>query len=71
MGKLIDQVRMDKTAFSVGSLDDAPHDRSYWLARSDTERLAGIELLRQGFYGYDPAIARLQRVLEVAELGED
>ena len=69
MGKLRDELRMDKTVFSLGTLSEAPRDRLYWLSRSDMERLAGIEFLRQALYGYDPATARLQGVLEIAELG--
>jgi hypothetical protein len=71
MTRLIDESRMDKRVFSTGSLHDEPRDRAYWLSRPDTERLAGIEFMRQALYGYDPATARLQRVLEIAELGED
>jgi hypothetical protein len=71
MGRLVNESRMDKTAFSSGSIQDEPHDREFWLSQSDTQRLAGIEFMRQVLYGYDPATARLQRVLEVAELGED
>jgi hypothetical protein len=64
----ISQVRMDKTAFSVGRLTDEPDDKAYWLTKSPQERWQAIELLRQLNYGYDPATARLQRVLELAEL---
>jgi hypothetical protein len=71
MGRLIDEYRMDKTAVSVGSLTDEPRDREYWLSKSDSERLGGIEFMRQVLYGYDPATTRLQRVLEVVELGAD
>ena len=71
MGRQVTESRMDKTAFSSGSIHDEPRDREYWLSQSDTQRLAGIEFMRQVLYGYDPATARLQRVLEVVELGED
>jgi len=71
MGRLVTEFRMDETAFSCGLIHDEPRDQEYWLSQSDTQRLAGIEFMRQVLYGYDPATARLQRVLEVVELGED
>jgi hypothetical protein len=61
-------MRVDRTAFSVVNLDQADDDVSYWLTRPPAERLRALELLRQTLYGYDPATARLQRVLEIAEL---
>lgn len=64
----ISNVRMDRTAFSVASLADESDEREYWRGKSPRERLEAVELLRQMNYGYDPATARLQRVLEVAEL---
>ena len=59
--------RMDKTAFSVGSLHEDSDEKAYWLSRSPEERLEAIEILRQVAYGYDPATSRLSRVLEVVE----
>ena len=64
----ISQVRMDKTAFSVVSLADEADDKEFWHSKSPQERLETMELLRQLNYGYDPATARLQRVLAIAEL---
>jgi len=64
---LVDTVRMDKTAFSVGSLSDEGDDRAYWLSKTPEERLAALELMRQIAYGYDPSTTRLQRVLSVAQ----
>jgi hypothetical protein len=58
-------IRLDKTAFSVTSLTEED-ERAFWHARTPAERLAALELLRQVTYGYDPATARLQRVLAVA-----
>jgi hypothetical protein len=59
--------KVDRTALSVGSLADETADRLYWVSRTPQERVAAVELLRQIMYGYDPATARLQRVLEPAE----
>ena len=64
----IDSVRIDRTAFSVVSLFEADAiDKAYWLAQSPQARLEALELMRQVAYGYNPATARLERVLEVVE----
>jgi len=60
--------RMDKTALSVVSLDEADDDLEYWLSKTPLERLEALELTRQILYGYDPDTTRLQRVLTIAEL---
>ena len=62
---LVDKVRMDKTAFSVGSLGDEGDEKAYWQSKTPEERLAAVELMRQIIYGYDPSTTRLQRVLSV------
>ncbi len=60
--------KLDRTAFSVVSLEEADNDEmSYWLSKTPYERLDALETLRQIFYGYDPSTVRLQRVLEVTE----
>lgn len=66
----VDLVRLDKTAFEVfSSFEEADAaDREYWHSRTPEERLEAVELMRQSAYGYDPATARLQRVLEIAQL---
>jgi len=61
-------IRIDKTNFSVSSLLDDSNDKLYWLSKTPKERLTATELLRQIKYGYDPTTARLQRILEVADL---
>jgi hypothetical protein len=43
-------------------------DRIYWHSKTPAERLAAAEQLRQAAYGYDPATARIQEVIEIAEL---
>jgi hypothetical protein len=62
-----DPKKLDKTAFSVGSLLDESDEKQYWLNQTPAERLAAIEQIRILIYGYHPSTARLQRVLEVAE----
>lgn len=64
----ISSVTLDKTAFSIASLTDEPDEKEFWWDKTPQERLRTIELLRQLNYGYDPATARLQRVLAVDEL---
>jgi len=59
--------RLDKTVFSVVSLEEADSDeKEYWLSKTPYERLQYMELLRRINYGTS-AVARLQRVFEVAE----
>ena len=62
------ELKVDRTKLSVARLDDPDDSLAYWLSRPVEERLQGIELLRQTFYGHTEASARLQRVLEVAKL---
>lgn len=64
----LDSVRMDKTAFAVNSIDDESDEKQYWLSKPPIERMHAVELMRQVLYGYNPITARLQRVLETAEL---
>ena len=56
---------LEKGAFSVASLEDESDERAFWRTRSPRERFLVVEYLRQMAYGYHPAAARLQRVLEV------
>ena len=71
MSDLVQSSKMDKTVMSVTSLGDESADREFWLSKTPQERWAAVEFMRQVAYGYDPATARLQRVLAVVELGED
>ena len=64
----VDRTSLDRSAFSIGSLDDDREEVEYWRARTPEERMEALELMRQIIYGYDPATTRLQRVFEVAEL---
>lgn len=65
--RLVDTTRMDKTAFSVGTLGDEGDEKAYWLSKTPEEHLAAVELMRQIAYGYDPSTTRLQRVLSVTQ----
>lgn len=64
---LIDTLRLDKTAFSVGTLSEQGDDRAYWATKTPAERLQALEFMRQVKYGYDPATTRLQRVFTIAQ----
>lgn len=64
-------LKMDKTALSIVPLEAEGDDVIYWRSRTPNERLEALEFLRQASFGYDPATARLQRVLEVVELKRD
>jgi hypothetical protein len=66
----VSNATMDKTAFSIVSLTDESDEKEYWQTKTPQERLETVEILRQMNYGYDPATARLQRVLTVVELKE-
>ena len=59
--------KLDRTAFSAGSLLEPSDEKAYWLSKSPYERLKAVELMRQIVYGYDPSTTRLQRVFEVAQ----
>lgn len=63
----LDSVKIDRKAFSVGSLLEPSDERAYWLSKTPYERLQAAELMRQVVYGYDPSTTRLQRVLEIAQ----
>jgi hypothetical protein len=61
--------KFEKTIKSFDSHEALKADeRAFWLSKTPLERLEALELLRQTFYGYDPATARVQRILRVLEL---
>jgi hypothetical protein len=55
----MDDFRLDKTVFSVGSRRDPDDSLEYWLSRPPVERLRALEALRQAFYGYTTDTGRL------------
>jgi len=64
--------RIDRSTLTVTSIDGAEADDiDYWMNKTPTERVEGIEYLRRWLYGDSQVDQRLQRVLEFAELGED
>ena len=58
---------VNRTAVVITSLHAASDENAYWLSRTPRERLQHVELLRRINYG-NRAAARLQRILEVAQL---
>ena len=65
---LLQDMRMDKSRFSVADLADESDEAAYWQAQTPQARLEALELMRQVKYGYDPSTARLERLFEVAQL---
>lgn len=66
MQKEFEDIKLNKSSFSVSSLSDQTNDKDFWLKTGPNERLRHIELLRKINYGHR-ASARLQRFFEVAE----
>ena len=64
----MDMPRLDKTRLTISSLDEFIEEKKYWLSRSKADRLNAIEINRRMIYGTDRTAARLQRILETAEL---
>jgi len=67
---LINKLRMDKTVFSIGTLEEQGDDREYWASKTPEERLQALEFMRQVMYGYDPDTPRLQRVFTIAKCAQ-
>lgn len=60
-------MKVDRTALVITSLCESD-EKQHWRLKTPDERLQALELMRQIIYGYDPATARLQRVLEITQL---
>jgi hypothetical protein len=67
----LDSLKLDKTTLTVASLVDPPDEKTYWHAKSLSERLQAVEMLRHLNYGRRQSTARLQRVLEVTQRTSD
>jgi hypothetical protein len=64
--------RIDRRHLKLTTFDEAEADDiDYWMSKTPTERIEGIEYLRRWLYGDDQVDAGLQRVLATARLGED
>ena len=60
--------KIDKSAFSIGSIHDEGDEKEYWLSKSPQERIEAIEIMWQIIYGYKPSNDQLQRFFEITEL---
>jgi hypothetical protein len=64
--------RLDKSHFGFTTLDEAEADDvDFWINKTPAERIEGIEYLRRWLYGDTQVDARLQRVFQFAQFGED
>jgi hypothetical protein len=59
--------KIQRNVFAVLNLHEAD-DREDWHNRSFAERIEAIEFMRKAMFGHDRVSARLQRVLEIADL---
>lgn len=64
----IEDLRLDRSAFSVVTLGEPDDAVGYWLSRPAEERLMELERLRRTFYGNASVGEGLQRFFEVVEL---
>ncbi len=69
-GPAPEEFRLDRRAFSVSSLHEQDDDGVYWRSRQPAERVAALAYLRWMAYG-PAAVAPLQRVLTIVDLGSD
>ena len=60
---LAKNARIDRTKIAVMNLHDRGGDVRFWRRQPVAKRLEGVELLRQTAHAYDPAAARLPRLL--------
>jgi hypothetical protein len=58
---------LDRSAFSVGRLQDDDSQVDYWLAQPAEQRLAALELLRESYNPDACAAQRLRGFLEVTQ----
>ena len=58
---------LDRSAFSVGRLQDEESQVDYWLAQPPEQRLAALEFLRASFDPDAYASQRLRGFLEVTQ----
>lgn len=61
----VNELRIDRTAFSVVPLSEAGNDVAYWLSRTAEERRQRIEISRRVLYGEVACTRRMEKVIEV------
>jgi hypothetical protein len=67
MEKVVPQLKVDRSAFVISTLQEPTDEIAYWQTKAPLERLEALELMRQILYAYDPSTSRLQRVLAITE----
>ena len=68
MAEFLQSLRVDRSFFSDRSLTDPSDEIQLWKTKTPAERLQALEAMRQIAFGYDPAIQRLQKIMEVVDL---
>lgn len=59
--------QLDRTAFSIGRLEDKSDEVTFWRRQPAERRMAGIEFLRRQFYRYGDLGPEFCRLLEIAQ----
>ncbi len=59
--------RVNRAKIAVMDVHDRGSNVRFWRRQPVVKRLEGLELLRQTAHAYDPAAARLPRLLAVAK----
>ncbi|MEI6395905.1 MAG: hypothetical protein WCT12_32975, partial [Verrucomicrobiota bacterium] len=57
--------RVNRAKITVMDMHDSGSNVRFWRRQPVVKRLEGVELLRQTAHAYDPAAARLPRLLAV------
>ena len=63
--RILERQRLDRRQFEIADLH--ANQENGWLTRTPSERLEGLETLRQIWHDYDPDTARLPRVYTLVE----
>jgi len=60
--------KVDRSCFKISGLTEKSDETEYWQSKTGRERLEAVEIMRRIIYGDNQCTARLQRVLEIAQL---
>jgi hypothetical protein len=71
LSPLARRARVNRKKLSVTDLHDQRSELGFWLRQPAWKRLEALELLRQSAHAYDPATARLSRLLTVVKRQQD
>ena len=69
--QVMDSNKIDRSAFSIGSLHDGEDEKEYWKSKSPQERMQAIEIMREIIYGHDASAKRLSGFFEITEFKKD